>query len=64
MLSGVLNSPLAIRVNIAIMRAFVKLSEMIASHKDLAERLDDLEKKYDSQCRIVFGTIRYLMAPS
>jgi hypothetical protein len=48
MLSTVLNSDLAIEVNIMIMRAFVKLREMIASHKDLARRLDDLEKKYDS----------------
>jgi len=63
MLSGVLNSPRAIQVNIAIMRTFVKLREMIASHKDLARRLDELERKYDSQFRIVFDAIRELMAP-
>ncbi|MDA8125632.1 MAG: ORF6N domain-containing protein [Deltaproteobacteria bacterium] len=63
MLSGILNSEQAVQVNIAIMRAFVKLREMIASHKDLSKRLDDLEKKYDSQFRIVFDAIRELMAP-
>ncbi len=48
MLSSVLNSERAVQVNIAIMRAFVKLREMIASHKDLVKRLDDLEKKNDA----------------
>ena len=45
------------------MRAFVKLREMIASHKVLAKRLDELEKKYDSQFKIVFEAIRELMKP-
>jgi hypothetical protein len=63
MLSSVLNSKRAVQVNIAIMRAFVKLREMIASHKDLARRLDDLEMKYDQQFRIVFDAIRELMTP-
>lgn len=63
MLSSVLNSERAIEVNIAIMRTFVKLREMIASHKDLAKRLDELEKKYDVQFRTVFDAIRQLMAP-
>jgi len=63
MLSGVINSSRAVQVNIAIMRAFVKLREMIASHKDLAKRLDDLEKKYDAQFKVVFDAIRQLMAP-
>ncbi|MDI6800550.1 MAG: ORF6N domain-containing protein [Thermodesulfovibrionales bacterium] len=63
MLSSVLNSERAIEVNIAIMRAFVKLRAMIASHKDLAKRLDELEKKYDSQFRVVFDAIRELMRP-
>jgi len=63
MLSSVLNSKRAVQVNIAIMRAFVKLREMIASHKVLARRLDELEKQYDQQFRIVFDTIRELMAP-
>ena len=63
MLSSVLNSERAIKVNIHIMRAFVKLREMIASHKDLAKRLDDLEKKYDIQFKVVFDAIRELMRP-
>jgi hypothetical protein len=63
MLSTVLNSERAIQVNIAIMRAFVRLREMIASHKDLAKRLDELEKKYDVQFKSVFDAIRQLMTP-
>ena len=61
MLSSVLRSGRAITVNIAIIRAFVKLREMLATHKDLAEKLDTLEKKYDKQFRIVFQAIRELM---
>ncbi|MDD5006941.1 MAG: ORF6N domain-containing protein [Syntrophorhabdaceae bacterium] len=63
MLSTVLNSDRAIEVNIQIMRTFVKLRKMIASHKDLARRLDELEKKYDTQFRVVFEAIRQLMIP-
>jgi hypothetical protein len=63
MLSGILNSNRAIEANIQIMRAFVKLREMIASNKDLSRRLDDLEKKYDSQFKVVFEAIRQLMTP-
>ena len=62
MLSSVLRSKRAIQVNIAIMRAFVQLREMIGSNKALARRLTDLEKKYDGQFRIVFEAIRELMA--
>ena len=61
MLSSVLHSERAIQVNIAIMRAFVQLREMIGSNKGLARRLNELEKKYDSQFRVVFETIRELM---
>lgn len=63
MLSSVLNSERAVQVNIAIMRAFVKLREMIASHKDLAKQLNALEKKYDAQFKSVFDAIRKLMTP-
>ncbi len=63
MLSSVLKSKRAVQVNIEIMRAFVKLREMIASNKDLAKRLDELEKKYDSQFKVVFDAIRELMTP-
>jgi hypothetical protein len=64
MLSGILNSDLAIEVNILIMRAFVKLREMIGTNKDLSRRLNDLENKYDSQFKVVFDAIRQLMAPT
>ncbi len=64
MLSSVLNSERAVQVNIAIMRAFVKLREIIVSNKDLARKLNELEKKYDTQFRIVFDAIRELMKPS
>ena len=63
MLSSVLNSQRAIDVNIEIMRAFVRLREMLTTHKELARRLDDLEQKYDAQFRVVFDAIRQLMAP-
>ena len=63
MLSSVLKSETAIGVNIAIMRAFVRLREILSSHKDLARKLDDLEKKYDHQFAVVFDAIRQLMTP-
>ena len=64
MLSSVLRSRRAIDVNIEIMRTFVRLREMLSSHKDLARRLDNLEKKYDAQFKVVFDAIRQLMAPA
>ncbi len=63
MLSSVLKSRRAALVNISIMRAFIKLREMLSSHKDLARKLDELEKKYDHQFAAVFSAIRQLMAP-
>jgi hypothetical protein len=63
MLSSVLNSERAIKVNIEIMRAFVRLRRMLASHADLARKLEALEKKYDAQFRVVFEAIRELMKP-
>ena len=63
MLSSVLRSPRAVSVNIEIMRAFVRLRQMLATHADLARRLDELESKYDVQFRIVFDAIRELMEP-
>jgi hypothetical protein len=62
MLSSVLNSDRAIEVNIQIMRAFVKLREMIAAHKDLSKKLAELESKYDSQFRVIFDAIRAFVA--
>jgi hypothetical protein len=63
MLSSVLRSDRAVAVNIEIMRAFVRLRELMASHADLARRLDELEKKYDKHFAVVFDAIRQLMAP-
>ena len=63
MLSSVLRSKRAIEVNIAIMRAFVKLRNLLATNKDLARKLEEMEKKYDSQFKIVFEVIRQLMLP-
>jgi hypothetical protein len=63
MFSGLLNSPRAIAVNVEIMRAFVRLRQMIASSADLARKLASLEKKYDAQFKVVFDAIRELMTP-
>jgi hypothetical protein len=62
MLSSVLHSTRAVQVNIEIMRTFVRLRRILASHADLAERLELLEQKYDSQFRGVFDAIRQLMS--
>jgi phage regulator Rha-like protein len=63
MLSSVLNSERAVKVNIEIMRAFVKLRQMLASNTELARKLDAMEKKYDEQFKVVFDAIRQLMTP-
>ncbi len=63
MLSSVLRSPWAVTVNVEIMRAFVRLRQMLACHADLARKLDALEKKYDAQFSVVFDAIQQLMAP-
>jgi ORF6N domain len=62
MLSSVLRSKQAVQVNIEIMRAFVKLRQILYSNVDLARKLDALEKKYDSQFKVVFEAIRQLMS--
>jgi hypothetical protein len=61
MLSGVLHSRRAIQVNVAIMRTFVRLRQMLASNSRLARKLDEMEQKYDHQFKIVFDAIRELM---
>ena len=61
MLSSVLNSERAVLVNIEIMRAFVKLRQMLTSNAELARRLDELESKYDKNFKVVFTAIRQLM---
>jgi hypothetical protein len=63
MLSSVLHSPQAVKVNIEIMRTFVRLRRMLATHADLAQKLERLEQKYDAQFKIVFDVIRQLMKP-
>jgi hypothetical protein len=63
MLSSVLHSPRAVQVNIEIMRAFVRLRQMLQQNADLARKLALLEKKYDAQFRAVFDAIRELMKP-
>jgi len=64
MLATILSSPIAVQASIQVVRAFVKLREMLTAHKDLARKLDKMEKKYDSQFKVVFDAIRQLMAPS
>jgi hypothetical protein len=64
MLSSVLRSPRAVQVNIEIMRAFVRLRQLLESNADLARKLEDLEKRYDGQFRAVFEAIRELMLPA
>jgi hypothetical protein len=66
MLSSVLNSHRAIHVNIQIMRAFVKLRELMISHKDLAQKINELERKFnqhDKDILIIFETLKRLMSP-
>ena len=63
MLSSVLRRERAVHVNIAIMRTFVRLREMLLSNADLARKLTALEKKYDAQFKVVFDAIRELMTP-
>jgi len=63
MLSSVLHSERAVAVNIGIMRAFVKLRQMLSSNAELARKLADMEKKYDAQFKVVFDAIRQLMSP-
>jgi hypothetical protein len=62
MLSSVLRSPRAVQVNIAIMRTFVQLRRLMDSNRDLARKIDCLEKKYDEQFRVVFDAIKRLIA--
>ena len=63
MLSSVLRSPRAVQVNIEIMRAFVRLRQMLSPNTELARKLAALEKSHDAQFRVVFDAIRELMTP-
>ncbi|MFA4844713.1 MAG: ORF6N domain-containing protein [Candidatus Margulisiibacteriota bacterium] len=64
MLSSVLNSKRAIQVNILIINTFVKLRELVSSHKDVLRKIEELEGKYDKQFKIVFDAIRALIIPT
>ena len=64
MLSGVLKSQRAVRVNVEIVRAFVRLRRMLASNAELARKLEALEHKYDGHFKVVFDALRRLMAPA
>ena len=63
MLSSVLRSPRAVRVNIEIMRAFVQVRRMLGAHQELSRKIDALEERYDDQFRQVFRAVRALVAP-
>jgi len=63
MAANVLNSPRAVHASIQVVRAFVRLRDLLTSNKELARRLDALEQKYDGQFRVVFDAIRKLMTP-
>lgn len=63
MLSSVLNSERAIAVNIQIMRAFARIRELAMTHKDLRLKIEEMERKYDQQFKIVFDAIRKLLDP-
>jgi hypothetical protein len=63
MLANVLKSPTAVRMSIEVVRAFIRLREAVADHRDLAAKLDTLERKYDRQFKVVFVAIRALMKP-
>ena len=64
MLSSVLRSPRAVQVNIEIMRAFISLRELIASNATLAQKLTELEKKYDAQFKVIFKALREILNAS
>ncbi len=63
MVASVLNSPRAVEISLYVVRAFVRLRELIASNRDLARKLAILESKYDAQFKTVFAAIRQLMTP-
>ncbi len=63
MLASVLNSPVAVQASIQVVRAFIRLRRILATHRELARKLAQLEQKYDKQFKVVFDAIRELMAP-
>lgn len=63
MLASILSSKIAVQASVQVVRAFVRLREILSTHKDLARKLEELEQKYDHQFKIVFDAIRQLMEP-
>jgi len=63
MLASILHSPVAVKASIQVVRAFVKLREILSSNSELAKKFEELEKKYDKQFKVVFEAIRQLMSP-
>jgi hypothetical protein len=63
MAANVLNSKTAVQASVQVVRAFIRLRQMLTSNAELARKLSDLERKYDSQFRVVFDAIRQLMTP-
>ena len=63
MAANVLNSKTAVQASVQVVRAFIRLHQMLASNAELARKLSDLERKYDSQFKVVFDAIRQLMNP-
>jgi hypothetical protein len=61
MFANVLNSPKAVQVSVQIARTFIRLRELLATHKDVTQKLEDMEKKYDQQFKVVFEAIRQLI---
>ena len=64
MLSSVLRSERAVQVNVAIMRAFVRMRRLMLDHEELARKITAVERKYDAQFKVVFDAIRELMKPA
>jgi hypothetical protein len=62
MVASLLNTQIAVQASVQVVRAFVRLREILAAHKDLVHELKELEKKYDAQFKTVFDAIRVLMA--
>lgn len=64
MVATVLNSKQAVAMSVYVVRTFIRLRQMLSTHKDLARKLADMEKKYDAQFKVVFDAIRQLMSPA
>ena len=63
MAANVLNTPLAIDLSVFVVRAFIRLRQVLWTHKDLADKIAELEKRYDSQFKVVFDALRQMMSP-